>query len=498
MIPAPATPGRRLRRPALFDVVCVALPVSLAVAVRLPALHQPLDRDSAAYATLGSELWSGRLPYKDLFDHKQPLTYPVYAAIDLFGARTASVRVAAMLAAGLAAVAVAFLARPLLGQARALLAAGVVAVVSAVPIVQGFDLNTEHILVPLAAATVLGSLRFRQHRWAAAGAGLLFGLCVLAKIVAVFLAPAVLVPLLCLPGEWRERLRRLATFSVAAAVPVLAVVVVYLLAGDLGSLVEANVTYNRTYVAATSPELSRFVTMDPDVVAGLAAIGWAVGLVRLAASSQDRPGVAALLLWLTAAWVGAKFGGRDYPHYFATVITPAVLLPFLHPLAARRLIPAASLALGAAPLVVLGYGLQTVPGEVSRMFDRGPEEIAFVIYGEQSLVWAEYEPVGRLIADRAAPGDDMFVAGPEPGFYWYSGQPVAGRYSYDYPLYLDPAREAEFRTSFCRRPPTRILVPFEGGWPPYLAMVDRAAYPLEFRSGDIHVFHLGQPKACLP
>jgi len=50
--------------------------------LRLPTLHQPLDRDLAAYATIGALMRDGFVPYRDVFDHKQPLVYAMYGAIE--------------------------------------------------------------------------------------------------------------------------------------------------------------------------------------------------------------------------------------------------------------------------------------------------------------------------------------------------------------------------------------------------------------------------------
>ena len=497
--PAPgagADPGPR-RRPDAARLAAVVLPAAVAVAARWPSLHQPLDRDTAAYATIGSSIWKGVLPYRDLFDHKQPLVYPVYAAIDLLGTRTSSVRLAAMAVAALTAVSVAVLGRRLLGPGRALLAGCMVAVVGAMPEVEGFDLNTEHLLAPLTAGAVLVAVRFRRRPWAPAVAGLLLGLALVTKVVAVFVAPAVLLPLVWLPMARPQLVRRLVVFGGAAAAPALVVVAVYAAAGGLDALVEANITYNRVYVASQQPELGRFLRLRPTFVAALVVAGAVAGALRLASERDDRPGVAALMLWLAGAWVGAKFGGRDFPHYFAPVVAPAIVLVLVplgvRPLAAFR---AAAPAVLAVQLVVLGWCVRTVPGDLAKLFSRSPQEVALLVFGDQARTWAEYEPVGARLRATERPGDTLFVAGAEPGFYWFSGATVAGRYPYDYPLLVDPARLPAFQEDLCREPPTRVLLPYGADWPPYLAVLDPSAYRPEFVAGTVHVFRAEPGRPC--
>ena len=79
--------------------------LGIAVALRLPAFDLPLNRDEALYATVGS--FGGFfdvLPYADVFDHKQPLIYPVYWLLDLVAPRKlGAIRLAAAVPPGLAA-----------------------------------------------------------------------------------------------------------------------------------------------------------------------------------------------------------------------------------------------------------------------------------------------------------------------------------------------------------------------------------------------------------
>ena len=126
-------------------VVAFALCLSGALVLRVPAYGLPLDRDAAVYQVIGRALRGGELPYVDLIDHKQPLVYPVYALIDLVApGSVAAPRVVSALVSAVAAVLVFWLLR---GGARGATAAALVVVIGASRYVQGFDLNTEHLLL---------------------------------------------------------------------------------------------------------------------------------------------------------------------------------------------------------------------------------------------------------------------------------------------------------------------------------------------------------------
>src|SRR3954452_16592476 len=114
-------------------IVCAAL----AVVLRWPAYGMPWDRDASVYAVTGRGLALGDLPYRDLFDHKQPLIYPVYGVIDALGI---SPRLVSALVSLLAAALVFLIVRRPLAPL-------LVVVLGASRFVHGFDLNTEHLLL---------------------------------------------------------------------------------------------------------------------------------------------------------------------------------------------------------------------------------------------------------------------------------------------------------------------------------------------------------------
>lgn len=489
----------RRQGPFVGATLHVVLTLVAAIAVRWPSRNQPLDRDMAAYATVGAGIWEGLLPYRDLFDHKQPLVYAVFAVIDLAGPDTTAVRVAAIATAAVLAVAISVLARPLLGRLRATSGGVLTAVVGAAPFVEGYDLNTEHLLAATSGIAVLTALRWKDRTWVAAAAGAVLGLAVLAKVVGVFIAPAVAVAVLCCAKDRPNLFRRLLLLGGASAAPGVLVLAIYGSLGATGALIEGNLTYNREYVAAAAPPIDRFFTATPPPIATLLLVGLVVGVLRLLVVRRKRVEVAALILWALGAWVGAKFGGRDFPHYFAPVVAPALLLILL-PLTSRatpqrRVSAPLSSAVQAIVLLIV---LLPIARALLPMFDRSPEEVAVSIYGEQARVWSRYEPVGERIRRLSPPDATLFVAGAEPGFYWFSGAEVAGRYPYDYPVTTSERRLRELLSSLCSDPPDRIVIPVGPVWPDYLAQLDQAAYELEFVDQPVHVYRRTAPRPCRP
>ena len=88
----------------------VALPVlgllAAACVLRLPAHDMPLNRDEATYAMIGDQGGLDLLPYRDLFDNKQPLIYAVYWALARIAPHAVgAMRLTTALVAGAAALA---------------------------------------------------------------------------------------------------------------------------------------------------------------------------------------------------------------------------------------------------------------------------------------------------------------------------------------------------------------------------------------------------------
>jgi len=414
-------------------VVAFALCLSGALALRAPAYGLPLDRDAAVYQVIGRALRGGEMPYVDLIDHKQPLVYPVYALIDLMAPGSAAApRVVSALLSAVAAVLVFWLLRE---GARGATAAALVVVVGASRYVQGFDLNTEHLL--LVTGTLPIVLAVKAPR-AAFVIGMLCGLAILAKAVAILLLPAALIPLA--RSHWPR-------FAAGVAVPLLVVALLYI--GHLGDLWEWNVAYNADYASVLSlgDRLERLRGQGaPLLLIAVSAVAAVICLRR-----RD-PLALTLTVWLAGAVLGALAGGYAYAHYFVPVIVPAAALIALA-LPDRTAVPIAVAALGVLALVVTNRSL------------------AERTYGGNVAVWEASEPVGAAIRERARPGDTMYVVGSEAGFYWQARVEPASRLLYDSILEFRP----ELTPDLCAQPPRFLVLP-AGTYPAYAACLQDAGY----------------------
>lgn len=499
----------RMTRPrSLSDRVAVAGLLGSAFFLRLPVMWQALDRDLATYATIGAWMWRGALPYRDLFDHKQPLAYSVYWLISAVApTSTSAIRLAAALVAGLTAVIVFLCCRSLIGRPRALLAGALTVVIGASRQVQGMDLNTEHLLAPIASACVLLPLVQRRNArwWVPLIVGVLGGLAVLAKAIGALTAVCALIPLLATRRVRRESvLRTLGMFGLGVVMLPGLVVVAYWIASALPELYYWNITFNRLYMAHPPlPVQPRHLVEYP----GLQLLVPASALVGLWSTVSRRDGrllPITALAWLASALIGAKMGSRDYPHYFAPVVPVAAVLMSLPVSPTRGTRPglvATVLAFTGMAMVVLPYFVGDLAGfrHVSRRRDHlGLSYASLVsaatVYGPQAVVWTRQEEVGVWLRAHSEPGDTLFVAHAEPGFYWASGLRPLTPYLYDSPRRYDPSVGPLLGAALAAAPPRFVVLPY-GKWPEYVTAEVSSQYSLVQSYGDVLVFGLNESEA---
>jgi 4-amino-4-deoxy-L-arabinose transferase-like glycosyltransferase len=449
----------RVKRFAIAALACLVA----AVVLRLPAIDQPLDRDSALYAAIGQRLGFDNLPYRDLFDHKQPLIHWAYGALDLLAPGSlAGIRLAAAVPSALVAAGMFVFLAGVAGARRAAVAAGLVVLLSASTTVQGTDLNTEHLLTLPAAAAVLWALALDRPgvRGGPFAIGVVGGVAILAKASAGPIALAALIPLLAARrSRGQSAIVTVVRFGVGLALPVAVVLAAYAAVGAADDFVFANWTYNSRYVAEQGFSLRPH---GPEAVQLLFGAALCCGLVRL--NSRGGRDVLAwtLLVWLLGAWLGAQASSRGFPHYYAPVVAPAIVLLVLPPRPVSQalgLTRGAALALGALAVVLIA-----VP--VATNFGRSGAEIVVKVYGSQELaVWKPADVVGPFLR-RRDPHADLFVVGSEPQYYWRSDLRPANRWLFDYPREIAPERFLPEVAALCADGP-RFVVLSTGVVPDY-------------------------------
>ncbi|MBI5078894.1 glycosyltransferase family 39 protein, partial [Candidatus Saganbacteria bacterium] len=133
-----------------FFITCVILlSILLAqAALRMPFLREPVEADEGAYAYIAQRLLAGEVPYRDIFDHKPPAIYFIYAGLfKLFGDEPIVLTFSSAAFGMLTTLAVFAVGILLFGVRGALFSAGLYALFSGGPYVEGASANTEMFMV---------------------------------------------------------------------------------------------------------------------------------------------------------------------------------------------------------------------------------------------------------------------------------------------------------------------------------------------------------------
>jgi hypothetical protein len=427
-----------------------------------------LDRDEGVYATIAQAWAAGKLPYRDVFDHKPPGIYVIYRAVfATFGESMIPVRVVFALLTALIGVAAALAlraARPESSRAE-LAAVSLIAVyLQASAATTGGTANTEIPMMLFVTVAAVAALRYRSEpaaRWlvvlgaASSVASLMKPVCL---IELVLFAVVALAGRRHPPAARRDLAVGLAAYAAGAFAPVLATVGYFAARGGLAAAVEAVVSYNLAYAGASPvPASVRLPYLAGEVAIGFAPL-LAGGVALAVAYVRGHRSTAAwfFALWSLAALVGVLSSGRPYLHYLHQLAVPLTLAAVTGVALLAEAVTVAArvrrrLAATAAGLLLLVPSLRATGAQMSV---------------RAALTSWEVE-AGRFLADSTGPGDPIFVWGASAQVYFFAGRTPASRFIYKYPVlgatpFAERARREMFDDVLAARPAAIVVVRDDG------------------------------------
>ncbi len=472
--------------------------------VRLPRINDPVTIDVSVYLTIATAWLRGLVPYRDVFDHKGPLVYELFALFELVSPTSPhAVRLLLFALFVVSLASLAALVRRHAGERAAWLAVLVYAVAASGDVYDGADPNLEQLSLPLGIAAIDLADRYAASRRArfAAGAGAAVAGLALFKPQLAFSAPLVGL-LLFLPRPGRAR--ALVAAAGAGVLTAGAIMLPYALAGALGAAQHSLLDYNRLYAGAGRVDLfGRAPDEQIDWAISAAgepfiALAAALGAFSLLVREHRR------LVLISGAWaalmlIGAKAGVRDFSHYFVPIVPPlAVLVAAGVASLERRLVvpePRARSAVTVAVLAPVFLLLALVPARER------------LTYGTSFALDAQKQ-VARIVQEVTTPSERVYVATPFEGqtAYWLGERLPASRYIFPaimpaFPYLFDPPWDEVVRDLERTRPAAIVVMP--EAYLDYLQpIIERerlkevATVRLEFAEEPIRIFARRAPLAA--
>ncbi len=456
-----------------LHMVAWAAILILYLALRIPLLDVPLDRDEGLFGWIGQSILRGDLPYRDVFEHKPPGVFAIYAAALLVVSPTAAGVHFALLLWNLATLLVtASVARALAGRSAgslaALLAAFAYAVVSTSHGAQGFTASVEMLLLLPMMLSVRCGLAAVASTTARArlGALLAAGACAAATC---WIKQSAFVPLLVVPalllargadGGSRQRVVDLAWLLVGGVAMSVVVVAFGAYAGGFDEFWYWSFTHSAIYAEwSWDTAGANFATRLLKALGRVAADFCVPVLFAVlgACALRGRKGSGLAILFLVLSLAGSVHSAFLYAHYFAQMF-PALAVSGAIGMA--WLIQRVGWRLLWAPIALL---VLAVPagGNPAYWFAPDPIAVSHKIVGQQAF---EAAPTVALAVREATGADDsLLIYGSEPQVLFLAERRSSNPYGMAYPLTGPYPRQREFQERVWKRveadPPVFVLLP---------------------------------------
>ena len=411
-------------------LTCLAACLALLIA---SAVLTPVSNDAGTYLTQAAGLLSGKVPYRDAFDHKTPGIYALFAVILAISDRSlATVQLVQTAAVVLTALLMALLtARRWTTLAGAL--AGLILLYGAVAYA-GTHLTTETWVALCTAAALVLVLRPQAKQspaeWLAAG--FLIGLSALFKQTGLLTLAAFGVWAWLTAPHAKNAARRWMLLALGCILPLAVTAALFAAKDALPDLWRDTVWINATaYPRQSLTVLARgnLTNLRSFPVLALALLA---GLVFHPPSLRRRgPRQAETLLWLTLASGMLPLLHRYYGHYL------------LQPLPAAAALAGVGLAAGWQKLARRPAGIRGVIVAAFALlaFIDAPRWPAYLAYTRRLV--EEQQQAADLIRTLTDPEDPILAISAAPQYYFLSDRPPASHWLYLYPVNYTPARETE-------------------------------------------------------
>ena len=324
--------------PASSTWMLIALAAAVSVLIRLRMLWSPVTVDEGGYLAIARSWAHGRVLYRDVFVDRPQGVLVLFRLWDWLSlGNTGSIRVMAMLFGVVLVVSTGIVVRELAGDSAARFAAGICAVVSAAPVLEGYAANTELLSGAMSAAGLaVGLLALSKRRtfvWLYAS-GFLAGVALSLKQTG-FDGLLVLLVWLVLAERFRDVDRKTVLKAFSALVAGLMTVVgTMMLHGALTGWSRwwaAVVGYRlKTQSAFAGADWRNLLATAPyaAVVLGTSAFlavlgaGTVMRYWRGRLGSSMIRGSVVLVVWFFAATIAFLIGGGFWRHYWLLLVAP--------------------------------------------------------------------------------------------------------------------------------------------------------------------------------
>lgn len=323
--------GASVDRASLVVIIAILSFVSLLVADRalMPAI--PVNVDPASYAVVAHELLNGERLYQDIWDHKPPAPFIVYALAELAFGYTPQTLYTLNLVVCIALMLMMYAlgSRSFGGRPAGLIAAGMWMLTCGSFGLEGRDPNTEILINASVAAALVLMLDESPTGWTmprSIAIGFFLLLATMFKPVLVVMAVLLSIAHIATSDNVRRAVRDTAIVGVTGVIG-WAVTFAYFGATGRGQIFyDSMVAYNRHYSGGIVSNLIAPIRGNAELmfdVIGPLAVFAAIGFFVLAVFDKRRAAISIALV--AGGWFAIASPGRFSVHYYQMWLPPLIL-----------------------------------------------------------------------------------------------------------------------------------------------------------------------------
>ncbi len=446
----------QIRQPFAVIILLICLVVILAKLADWGALGV----DSSVFAAVGQHINQyGSVIYRDVWDHKFPGIFFINAAIfRLLPEVPYSIQLFEMAYGCLTSIAFYGLLRQLIDR-PSLQVCGTLAFAffsNLHLLTEGGNLTENYMLLPLVLVWlwVTEYVHYRQ-KWQIFLAGVAAGCLLLIKPTGIYTLVAVGVFLAV--NIHAKFVKPLLFGALGAAIP-LACFGIYLIANDaFPAFFDAAINYNRAYLYRPDDTFSSSLLFWESTVRFIAYTALLI-LPALAAivlslwTRTQRIRVAFVVFWFVLDSIAIFSGMKFYRHYYLQTVPALVVLAVIGINLFAEVIGKAK-----PPIRFGGYIIAFVSMIALLVVPIGNQVRAIgLAFSPQALTIDQV--LGQYVANSTQPDEKVAMLGGATRFWFESKRQSSGRYLYDFALWWQPFRLAEFIDKIIRECPSIILI----------------------------------------
>jgi hypothetical protein len=454
-------------------IAALAAILAVYVAMRLPGIGVPLDRDEGVFGYMGQLINAGKLPYREAVDHKPPVAFYINALALRFTPPTErGIHFFLLFYNFLSLVCVFYIGKTWFRSLSAgLWCAFTYSIFSAAPTIQGFTASTEMwMLLPISLSLLLAVLGVRKNSFVLlllsgiAGAAACWtkqSACTSILFVFIFVGAAAFYR----AGDSQSfhgstLIRMLSSWLFGTLLFSSILMLYFFFKGAFQEFLYWSFQHNLSY--AGNRALSESLGMVQSQLIEIFRADFlliSVGVIAAAWLTIKKRAEGYFISGFLLLSLLGTIPGFAYNHYFA------------------QLVPAMAIASGYGFCILIGQ-CQTVNGRLAAVIACGlllvaipagmnsqyffagdPREFSRLFFG--SNPFPESKPLADFIESSTAPTDKIFIMGSEPQIIFYAGRRSATSFPMLYPLMSSFPRYKEFQATVWRElqkdPPKYVL-----------------------------------------